>query len=58
MVGDATPVPVIVKMDRPKPEPKSQNVKVCDVWREEWKNIDDSNIEPVTISDVLERWRK
>lgn len=58
VVGDATPVPVIVKMDRPNPEPKSQNVKVCDVWREEWKNIDDSNIEPVTISDVLERWRK
>ncbi len=58
VVGDATPIPVIVKMDKPKPEPKSQNVKVCDVWREEWKNIDDSNIEPVTISNVLERWRK
>ena len=58
VVGDATPVPVIVKMDKPNPEPKSQNVKVCDVWREEWKNIDDSNIEPVTISNVLERWRK
>lgn len=58
VVGDATPVPVIVKMDKPKPEPKSQNVKVCDVWREEWKHIDDSNMEPVTISNVLERWRK
>lgn len=56
VVGDATPLPSIVQMEKPKPEPQSKNVAVCDVWNEEWKKIDKD--EPVTIMDVLERWRK
>lgn len=56
IVGDATPLPSIVQMEKPKPEPQSKNVNVCDVWNEEWKKIDQD--EPVTIMDVLERWRK
>ncbi|MCI5934131.1 MAG: ATP-binding protein [Lachnospiraceae bacterium] len=56
IVGDATPLPSIVQMEKPKPEPQSKNVSVCDVWNEEWKKIDQD--EPVTITDVLERWRK
>ena len=56
VVGDATPLPSIVQMEKPKPEPQSKNVAVCDVWNEEWKKIDQD--EPVTIMDVLERWRK
>ena len=56
VVGDATPMPSIVQMDKPKPEPQSRNVNVCDVWNEEWKNIDKD--EPITINDVLNRWRK
>lgn len=56
IVGDATPLPSIVQMEIPKPEPQSKNVKVCDVWKEEWKKIDSD--EPVTITNVLERWRR
>lgn len=56
IVGDATPLPSIVQMEKPKPEPQSKNINVCDVWGEEWKKIDQD--EPVTIMDVLERWRK
>lgn len=56
IVGDATPLPSIVQMEKPKPEPQSKNVNVCDVWNEEWKKIDQD--EPVTIRNVLERWRK
>ena len=56
VVGDATPLPSIVQMEKPKPEPQSKNVNVCDVWNEEWKKIDQD--ETVTITDVLERWRK
>lgn len=56
VVGDAIPLPSIVHMDKPKPEPQSKNVDVCDMWNEDWKKID--NDEPVTIMNVLERWRK
>jgi DNA helicase HerA-like ATPase len=56
IVGDATPLPSIVQMEKPKPEPQSKNVNVCDAWNEEWKKIDQD--EPITIKDVLKRWRK
>lgn len=56
VVGDATPLPSIVQMDKPKPEPQSKNVDVCDVWNENWKKIDQD--ESVTIMDVLERWKR
>jgi DNA helicase HerA-like ATPase len=56
VVGDAIPLPSIVHMDKPKPEPQSKNVDVCDMWNEDWKKIDHD--EPVTIMNVLERWRK
>lgn len=56
VVGDATPLPSIVQMEKPKPEPQSKNVAVYNVWNEEWKKIDQD--EPITIMDVLERWRK
>lgn len=56
VVGDAIPLPSIIQMDKPKPEPQSKNVGVCDVWNEAWKKIDQD--EPVTIMDVLARWKK
>lgn len=56
IVGDATPMPSIVQMDKPNPEPQSRNVDVCDVWKEKWKEID--KIEPIKIVDVLNRWRR
>lgn len=56
VVGDATPLPSIIQMEKPIPEPQSKNVNVCDIWNEEWKKIDQD--EPVTIADVLKRWRR
>lgn len=59
IAGDATPIPAIVKMEKPKPEPKSENVKVHEVWKEDWKDIENrENSESITIDDVLHRWRK
>lgn len=58
VVGDASPIPAIIKMDMPSPEPKSENVKVHDVWKENWREIDNHTICEVTIDDVLRRWKK
>ncbi len=58
VVGDASPIPAIVKMDMPNPEPKSENVKVHKMWKENWKDIDDKDICEISIDDVLVRWRK
>lgn len=56
MVGDAVPMPPIVQMDMPNPEPQSKNVNVWETWDEAWKKIDQD--EEITINDVLDRWRK
>ncbi|WP_193554374.1 MULTISPECIES: hypothetical protein [Bacillota] len=56
MVGDASPIPAIVQLEKPNPEPQSKNVDVYDVWKEDWKEIDRD--ESVTLNDVLERWRR
>lgn len=50
VVGDATPMPAIVKMDMPDPEPKSKSIKFHSQWENEWKVI--------TFSEVIARWRK
>ncbi len=59
VVGDATPIPSIVKLDIPNPRPQSENVKVHKEWKEDWKEIDKKETgEIITITDVLKRWRK
>jgi DNA helicase HerA-like ATPase len=50
IVGDATPIPAIVKMDMPDPEPKSESIKFHSQWANEWKEV--------TFSEVITRWRK
>lgn len=57
IVGDASPIPAIVKMELPNPEPQSQNVKVHKVWMETWKNIDCRDECEITIEEVLHRWK-
>ena len=56
VVGDATSVPSIVKMEMPNPRPQSENIKVHEVWNEEWKAIDVKDGDKVTVDDVLKRW--
>jgi len=50
IVGDATPIPAIVKMEMPDPGPKSESVKFHKEWKERWKEI--------TFTDVIKRWKK
>lgn len=50
VVGDAVPLPAIVKMGMPNPIPSSSNVNVYDEWNKDW--ID------VTFEEVIRRWRK
>lgn len=50
VVGDAVPLPAVVKMDMPNPIPNSSNVNVYDEWNKDWIDI--------VFEDVIKRWRK
>ena len=50
VVGDAVPLPAVVKMDMPNPIPNSSNVNVYDEWNKEWIDI--------VFDDVIRRWRR
>jgi uncharacterized protein len=50
VVGDAVLLPAVVQMPLPKPEPKSQSVKVHAEWLEPWRDV--------KFDDVIKRWRK
>ncbi len=50
VVGDAVPLPAVVKMDMPDPMPNSSNVNVFDEWNKDWIDI--------MFDDVIRRWRK
>lgn len=50
VVGDAVPLPAVVKMSMPNPAPSSSNVNVYDEWNKNWINI--------AFEEVIKRWRK
>ncbi len=50
VVGDAVPLPAVVKMSMPNPAPSSSNVNVYDEWNKDWINI--------AFKEVIKRWRK
>ncbi len=50
VVGDAVPLPAVVKMSMPNPAPSSSNVNVYDEWNKDWINI--------AFEEVIKRWRK
>lgn len=50
IVGDSTPMPAIVQMEMPDPEPKSESIKFHSQWENNWKEV--------TFSEVISRWRK
>lgn len=50
IVGDATLLPSIVKLEMPNPQPKSQSVDFFNEWDEEWKEI--------SFDDIIKRWKK
>lgn len=49
-VGDAVPLPAVIKMDMPYPVPNSSNVNVYDEWNKDWIDI--------AFDEVIRRWRK
>ena len=49
VVGDATTIPAIIKMDLPNPKPKSDSVDFYSEWNKEWVDID--------LTDTIKRWR-
>lgn len=50
IVGDATLIPSVVKLDMPNPQPKSQSIKFQDEWQKTWKDI--------SFDEVIKRWKK
>lgn len=50
VVGDAVPLPAVVKIDMPNPIPNSSNVNVYDEWNKDWIDI--------VFDDVIRRWRR
>lgn len=50
IVGDATLLPSVVKLEKPNPEPKSQSINFQDEWKEDWRDID--------FTDIVKRWKR
>ncbi len=50
IVGDATPLPAIVKLEMPNPTPNSNTINVYDEWKKDWIDID--------FDTVIKRWKK
>ncbi|WP_415713009.1 ATP-binding protein [Maridesulfovibrio sp.] len=50
IVGDSTPMPSVVKMEMPDPEPKSESIKFHNQWKECWLDV--------AFDEVIKRWKK
>ncbi|GHI00629.1 ATP-binding protein [Neobacillus kokaensis] len=50
VVGDSTPIPSIVKLELPNPEPRSQSIKFHEKWSESWRTP--------SFEEVIMSWRK
>jgi len=50
IVGDATLIPSVVKLDMPNPQPKSQSIKFQDEWQKTWNDVN--------FDEVIKRWKK
>lgn len=49
IVGDASTIPAIVKMELPNPKPKSDNIDFYNTWNEEWADIQ--------LEKTIKKWR-
>lgn len=50
IVGDATLIPSVVKLEMPDPRPKSQTIQFQDEWQKDWKDL--------SFDEVIKRWKK
>ena len=50
VVGDATPMPAIVRIELPNPMPKSESIGFHNEWNQDWVTV--------TFDDVVDKWTK
>jgi len=50
IVGDATLLPSVVKLDMPDPQPKSQSIKFQDEWQKDWQDV--------SFDAIIKRWKR
>jgi DNA helicase HerA-like ATPase len=50
IVGDATLLPSVVKLDMPDPQPKSQSIKFQDEWQKNWQDV--------SFDTIIKRWKR
>jgi DNA helicase HerA-like ATPase len=50
IVGDATLLPSVVKLEMPDPQPQSQSVMFHDEWQKNWKDLG--------FDEIIKRWKK
>lgn len=50
LIGESVILPSIVKIDRCRPEPSSNDIPYWSLWKEEWKNMD--------INSIKDEWYK
>ncbi|RYY90230.1 MAG: ATP-binding protein [Chitinophagaceae bacterium] len=50
IVGDASVIPSIVKLDLPHPQPKSQSIRFQEQWQKDWHHAD--------FGKVISRWKR
>lgn len=50
IVGDATLLPSVVKLDMPDPQPKSQSIKFQDEWQKNWQDV--------SFDSIIKRWKR
>lgn len=50
LIGESIILPSLVQIERCDPEPKSSDIEYFEIWKEQWKNIEFSNI--------LTEWKK
>lgn len=49
LIGDAVVIPSLVKIDRPDPEPASNDINYLQEWKKEWLAVD--------FEKILKKWR-
>lgn len=50
IVGDATLLPSVVKLEMPDPQPQSQSIMFHDEWQKNWKDLG--------FDEIIKRWKK
>ena len=50
LIGDSVVMPSIIYIKRAEPEPSSNDIPYLDIWKEQWKKVE--------VSDITNEWKK